>query len=363
MIKSGPVWALGMMSGTSLNGVDAAMVLTDGEVIIEFGQTGHRAYSEQERAILRAGLGRMDGAEDVAEVVETAHAELLSEFDDVDLIGFHGLTLVHDPRGRGTFQAGNGALLAEVAEMPVVWDFRSADVELGGEGAPLSPFFHFACAKWIDATRPIAFLDLGGVGALTWVDPRKSIAHAEGALMAFDTGPATAPIDDFVAQHLGQLCDTAGEIAARGEVSEGILAAYVEEAYFFKRPPKSLGRNDFATLEHAVAELPPADAVATLTAAAAAAVVKGAEHFPEPVSRILVSGGGRKNKVLMRMLKAGLATPVAPVEAVGLNGDMLDAQAMGYLAVRVTRGLPTTSPETTGVPAAIGGGVISKGPA
>ena len=169
MLKAGRIWALGAMSGTSLDGVDAAMVETDGEEIFAFGASDYRGYSEGEQAVLAGALGKWPG-DDVAEaeaVVQMAHAELLSRFEGAQLVGFHGQTLAHEPRGRGTYQIGDGAALAEALGVPVVWDFRSADVELGGEGAPLAPFFHFACAKWIGAERPLCFLNLGGVGNLT----------------------------------------------------------------------------------------------------------------------------------------------------------------------------------------------------
>ncbi|MEY4981795.1 MAG: hypothetical protein RIR62_61, partial [Pseudomonadota bacterium] len=196
MLKGGPVWALGTMSGTSLDGVDAAMILTDGERILDFGPSAFRPYSPDEQATIRAALGQWPGDPAVAraaEVVEGAHAELLSRFSGAEVVGFHGQTLAHDPRGRGTHQAGNGALLARVLGLPVVWDFRSADVAMGGQGAPLAPFFHVACARRIGADRPLAFLNLGGVGNLTWVDPRQPAPESPGALLAFDTGPANAP--------------------------------------------------------------------------------------------------------------------------------------------------------------------------
>ncbi|PTE14854.1 anhydro-N-acetylmuramic acid kinase, partial [Pseudogemmobacter blasticus] len=179
-----PVWALGAMSGTSLDGVDAAMILTDGHRVLEFGPHAYRPYTPAEQATLRAALGRWPGdpgVAEAAEVVETAHAELLSRFDGAALVGFHGQTLAHDPRGRGTHQAGNGALLAQVLGLPVVWDFRSSDVALGGQGAPLAPFYHFALARHIGATEPVAFLNLGGVGNLTWVNPHAPAPEAEGA--------------------------------------------------------------------------------------------------------------------------------------------------------------------------------------
>ncbi|MDJ0826672.1 MAG: anhydro-N-acetylmuramic acid kinase [Rhodobacter sp.] len=357
----GPVWALGAMSGTSLDGVDAALLRTDGEAVFEFGETGYRPYSDAERAVLRAALGRWPGepgVEAAAEVVETAHAELLCRFR-ADLVGVHGQTLAHDPRGRGTHQAGDGALLAEVLGVPVVWDFRMADVQLGGEGAPLAPFFHFACAKWIEAEAPLAFLNLGGVGNLTWIDPSAEAPEAEGALLAFDTGPANAPLNDLTQARRGAAFDRDGALAAAGTVDEVMVARFLDHAYFFRMPPKSLDRNEFPDLSDLVAGLSDADAAATLAAILVGSVVRGMEHCPAPPERVLVTGGGRKNPVIMRGLAEAMGCAVEPVEAVALDGDMLEAQAFAYLAVRVARGLPTTCPTTTGVSAAVGGGTIS----
>lgn len=363
MLKAKAVWALGAMSGTSLDGVDAAMVLTDGETILEFGETAYRAYSAAERETLRAALGQWPGdpqVEAAAEIVETAHAELLSRFRGADLIGFHGQTLAHDPRGRGTHQAGSGAVLAEVLGTPVVWDFRSSDVRLGGQGAPLAPFYHFACARRMRATQPLAFLNMGGVGNLTWVDPRAPGPEAPGACLAFDTGPANAPVNDLMQSRRGLPQDDAGALAGSGRPDAAVLEAFLNHPYFLRMPPKSLDRNDFHGLLAAVAHLGDADAAATLTAAAARAVARGAEHFPRPVNRLLVSGGGRHNATLMRLLAEALPCAVEPIEAAGLNGDMLEAQAFAYLAVRVQRGLPTSGPGTTGVAGAVGGGRISR---
>ena len=354
--------ALGAMSGTSLDGVDAAVVETDGEVIAAFGPVAYRAYSAQEQAVLRAALGKWPndaGLEAAQSLVEAAHHEVLSGFDGVELVGFHGQTLAHDPDGRGTHQLGDGAALSERLGLPVVWDFRSSDVRLGGQGAPLAPFFHFACAKWIGATEPVAFLNLGGVGNLTWVDPAHARPEEDGALLAFDTGPANAPINDLVHARLGLAYDRGGQLAARGKVVDGALELFLDEPYFLKMPPKSLDRDAFADMLDLVRELDDADAAATMTAMAAAAVMRGMEHCPSPPARLLVTGGGRHNPVMMQMLRAGLDCPVDPVEAVGLDGDMLEAQAFAFLAVRVARGLPTSCPTTTGVRAAVGGGILS----
>jgi anhydro-N-acetylmuramic acid kinase len=362
MRSGGAIWALGAMSGTSLDGVDAAMLLTDGERILEFGPTAFRPYTAIEQGTIRAALGRWPGDEGVAaaaEVVESAHAELLSRFSGVDLVGFHGQTLAHDPRGRGTHQAGDGALLARVLGLPVVWDFRSADVALGGQGAPLVPFFHFACARHIGADQPLAILNLGGVGNITWIDPRQSAPESHGALLAFDTGPANAPLNDLMQARTGQPMDPQGETAQAGRVDEARLEAFLAHPWFHKMPPKSLDRNDFhSSLD--MGNLPLADAAATLTAAAAAAVARGAEHFPVPVTRVLVTGGGRHNARMMAELAARLRADVEPVEAAGLDGDMLEAQAFAFLAVRVARGMATSGPATTGVGALVGGGQISR---
>ena len=356
-----PVWALGAMSGTSLDGVDVALVLTDGVTISEFGSSGYRGYTAGEQAVLRAALGKWpeDDVAAAAEVVLQSHIAALQGFE-ADVVGFHGQTLAHDPQGRGTFQLGDGAALAKAIERTVVWDFRSADVELGGEGAPLAPFFHWACAKWMAASAPVAFLNLGGVGNLTWVDPTSARPEDPDALLAFDTGPANAPINDLMMERRGLPFDKDGALAAQGQVVDGALELFLEEGYFRKMPPKSLDRNDFSVMLDLVRELDDADAAATMTAMAAAAVMQGMEHCPVAPDRLLVTGGGRHNPVMMAMLASALDCAVQPVEAVGLDGDMLEAQAFAYLTVRVMRGLPTSAPGTTGVRAPVGGGQISR---
>ncbi len=364
MLKRQMMRVLGAMSGTSLDGVDAAVIETDGEQVLGFGPTAYRPYSDVERATLRAALGQWSGAavEAAAEVVETVHAQLLSQFDDVDLVGFHGQTLAHDPAGGRTLQVGDGSILADVLGRPVAWDFRSNDVAMGGQGAPLTPFYHWALARRIKATQPLAILNLGGVGNLTWIDPSRNAPEAEGALLAFDTGPANAPLNDLMQARLGQPFDEQGELAASGTVDDGIMSTFMDHAYFYKIPPKSLDREAFDDLKAAISNLSNADAAATLTACAAAAVMRGMEHCPAPPARLLVTGGGRMNTTLMAMLSASLECPVEPIEEVGLDGDMLEAQAFAYLAARVKYGLPTSCPGTTGVGAAVGGGQISTPP-
>jgi len=353
--------ALGAMSGTSLDGVDAAVLETDGVTVSGFGPQGYRGYAAEEQGVLRAALGQWSGPAlgPAGKVVMDAHAALLGGFSNVDLVGFHGQTVAHAPRRHGTLQLGDGAALAQALDVPVVWDFRSADIELGGEGAPLAPFFHFACARWMGADRPLAFLNLGGVGNITWIDPSHTRPEDDGALLAFDTGPANAPLNDMMLARLGVPFDKDGRVASSGQVEAGALELFLAEPFFARMPPKSLDRNDFSEMVGLVNELSDADAAATLTAMCAAGVAEAMQHCPRPPTQVLVTGGGRHNPVLMKMLEVSLDCPVLPVEAVGLDGDMLEAQAFAYLAVRVARGLPTSCPGTTGVRAAVGGGTLS----
>lgn len=359
--KTGVVTAAGAMSGTSLDGVDVAVLRTDGRDIEGFGRAGFRDYGAEVRAVIARALGLWSGdaVEAATQVIEAAHLEILRDYTDVDLIGFHGQTLAHAPRMQGTLQVGDGAMLAAELGVPVVWDFRTADVEMGGEGAPLAPFFHHACARYIGAQEPVAFLNLGGVGNITWVDPRVVEPQMEGALLAFDTGPANAPVNDLMQARRGLAFDRDGAVARGGTVETGALELFLAEPYFARMPPKSLDRNDFAEMVGLVGELSDADAAATLTAMCAAGVAEAMQHCPSPPSRVLVTGGGRHNPVLMQMLAVSLDCPVVPVEEVGLDGDMLEAQAFAYLAVRVARGMPTSCASTTGVRAAVGGGTVS----
>jgi anhydro-N-acetylmuramic acid kinase len=346
-----------------MDGVDAAVLETDGDSIGAFGPSAFRAYASADRAVLRGALGCWpgdDGLDALEAMVRGAHAELVAGFNGVDVVGFHGQTLAHEPRGRGTHQIGRGDWLARDCGLPVVWDFRTADVVSGGEGAPLVPFFHFVCARFIGAEAPMAFLNLGGVGNVTWVDPRAPAPEAEGALVAFDTGPGNALIDDFLALRLGRAFDEDGAVAAQGRVHAELLADLADHPYIARTPPKSLDRQDFHGFLDRVGHLSTEDGAATLAALTAGCVTEGARHFPEPASRWLVCGGGRRNRAIMGMLAARFNAPVEPVEAVGLDGDMLEAQAFAYLAVRVLRGLPTSAPGTTGVRLPVSGGRISR---
>ena len=358
-----PIWALGLMSGTSMDGIDAAALLTDGEEVFGFGPKRFVPFDKEQTAVLRSGLGKWqsdDGLDAIAAQVLETHVEAVRYFPTTELVGFHGQTLSHDPQAYRTFQIGDGAALAAASGKTVVWDFRTADVLSGGEGAPLVPVFHFACAKTVGLSGVTAILNIGGVANVTWLDPNCARAESPGALLAFDTGPGNALINDYLNTHRGLAMDENGSIAETGVVRDEVVTRALDHPYFRKNAPKSLDRNDFSDFLQMVSDLSVPDAVATLTAITAASIAASVRHMPEPPERWLVAGGGRHNKTLMRMLQAHSNIPVEPVEAVNLDGDMLEAQAFAYLAVRVKRGLATSLPSTTGARLPVSGGRISE---
>ncbi|MFN4282215.1 MAG: anhydro-N-acetylmuramic acid kinase [Alphaproteobacteria bacterium] len=360
------VLALGLMSGTSLDGIDAALIRTDGVAVREIGAALTLPYEPALRERLRALLGGEGAPAEEAAVAQRlteAHAEavrgLLAQAGlapaAVDVIGFHGHTILHRPKDGITRQIGDGALLAALTGIPVVGDFRSADVAAGGEGAPLVPLFHRALAMGLGAAKldlPLTVLNLGGVANVTF------IGSADDAdLLAFDTGPGNAPIDDWVRHYTGQAFDDGGQLAAQGRVDEARLAILLDNPFFARQPPKSLDRNHFMTA--AVAGLSVADGAATLAAFTAAAVARAVEHLPAAPKRWLVAGGGRHNAALMAALGARLGAPVQTVDELGWNGDALEAHAFGFLAARSLRGLPLSLPRTTGVAAPTSGGRLN----
>ncbi len=350
--------AIGLMSGTSLDGVDAAWIETDGERVGKIGPATTLPYPPALRADLRAILDRAPGlaaadpiVADLSRRVTEAHVAAVVKLGErADLIGFHGQTILHRPDQRRTWQIGDAAALARATRTPVAHDFRSADVAAGGEGAPLAPAYHAALAHFLP--RPLAVLNLGGVGNVTWIG-------ADGTLLAFDTGPGNGPLDDWAARHTSDPYDRDGALSASGSIDDAVLTRLLADPYFARTPPKSLDRLDFArTLGNSgLTNLTPADGAATLVAFIAQSVA-GA-NLPAPPLRWLVTGGGRHNPSIMRELRARLAAPVDPVEAVGWNGDALEAQCFGLLAARVLRGLPLSFPGTTGVSRPLPGGAIA----
>jgi anhydro-N-acetylmuramic acid kinase len=347
--------ALGLMSGTSLDGIDVALVETDGRDTVISGPALTMDYPADFRERLRSVLGGTGPVAGIEAELTRLHAEAAEQFlarhpaSVIDIVGFHGHTILHRPAERRTWQLGDGALLARLLGVDVIADFRSADVAAGGEGAPLAPLFHAALAAAL--TKPVAILNVGGVANATWIGDG-------AAVLAFDTGPGNALIDDWVRGHTGASSDVDGALARAGCASAPHVARFLASSFLDRPPPKSLDRDDF----HGFAPegLSLADGAATLTEMTAAGVAAAVRHFPRPAREWLVCGGGRHNPTLMAALGRRLGASVRPVEAVGWNGDALEAQAFAYLAVRSILGLPLSLPSTTGVPRPTSGGRLFR---
>ncbi|WP_300528604.1 anhydro-N-acetylmuramic acid kinase [Maricaulis sp.] len=358
---------IGLMSGTSLDGVDGALITTDGEDVVTQLASSYRAYSAHERAVLQAavdtalnwGFSGPQPEFDAAESVLTrAHADVVGELlgdvmlleDEVDLIGFHGQTVIHRApeggRAGRTLQIGSGKALAHATGIPVIFDFRSADMEAGGHGAPLVPLYHEALVRGADLQGPVAIVNIGGVANVSWVPEA-------GDPIAFDTGPGNGLIDAWMLEHTGKSFDEGGALAARGAVNETVLEQLMAHAYFSKPPPKSLDRWDFSL--DPVCGLGPEDGAATLVEFTALSIVQALNSIGQ-ARQVFITGGGRHNPVLMQRLSARLGFKVEPVEAMEWDGDLMEAEAFAWLAARVEKGLPTSLPSTTGCQAPVCGG-------
>ena len=362
--------AVGLMSGTSLDGVDVALIETDGRQVRSFGPSGYRAYTDQERSLLRQALteavhlsqrdARPGILREAERAVTIAHAEAVASFtaqhritrEDIDIVGFHGQTVLHRPAQKLTVQIGDAAALARAIHIPVMHDFRAADVAAGGQGAPFVPVYHRALAQSLEREGPIVVVNIGGVSNITYID-------GNDTLIACDTGPGNALLDDYMIRKMGQPFDCEGRMAAQGIVDVPWVIRALEHPFFTKPPPKSLDRNDFASLE--LREMAPADGAATLTAFTAEAIARIAPLLPKEPKSWIVAGGGARNLTMLRMLRERLdPATVESADGLGWSADAMEAQAFGFLAARGLKGLPLSYPATTGVPIPTTGGVIAR---
>jgi anhydro-N-acetylmuramic acid kinase len=385
--------AIGLMSGTSMDGIDVALIETDGEARLNRGPASVVGYAQEFRGGLARAVAeaqrlidrraRPGCLREVERKLTEQHADAVVQFlarqglsaAEIDVIGFHGQTVLHKtvpvggtivdqpkavidtpsvspvtPTHALTVQLGDGPLLAQLTGIDVVYDLRAADAAAGGEGAPLAPIYHRALAEKLPE-RPVAVLNIGGVANVTWIGRC-------GELIAFDTGPGNALIDDWMLRRQGSPHDAGGALASRGRVHDDRVRQYLRHSYFGAPPPKSLDRNAFALA--VVDHLAPEDGAATLTAFTAASIAAARAHFPEQPQLWVISGGGRRNRTLMAMIAERVENAVIPAEAAGMDGDAVEAEAWAYLAVRSLKGLPITFPGTTGVAKPLTGGVLAK---
>src|SRR5471030_1779561 len=348
-----PLRYLGLMSGTSVDGVDVALIETDGETVAAQGPASTLAYDPLLRKLIRDAFGA-DGPSAATRAAEQAvtekHAEAVRqwskkngiELSSLDVVGFHGQTITHRPERRFTWQIGDGGALAKALGVKVVNDLRIGDVEAGGQGAPLVPVYHAALAH--DLPKPLAVVNIGGVANVTWIGARDE-------LLAFDTGPGNAPIDDWCVRRAGLRFDTDGALAASGKVDRGRLERFGEHRFFARTPPKSLDRGDFND-EWAEG--------LRVTQGTARSIALAARWFPAPAVQWVICGGGARNPTLMRAIAGETGGRIVTADSLGWNGDALEAQAFAFLAVRSLRGLPLTFPGTTGVGRPLTGGRLNE---
>ena len=356
---------VGLMSGTSMDGVDAAILVTDGETVGETGRTAFRPYTEDERAVLRQALAEAPaltdrsarpGALDAAErIVTEAHGEVVEQLradggGAIDLVGFHGQTVFHAPERRLTVQIGDGAALARRLGIPVIHDFRAADVAAGGQGAPFVPLYHRALVRMAGLAGDIVVVYIGGVSNITR-------SGRDGAILSGDTGPGNALMDDLMLARTGEKMDRDGARAARGVADMDRVAAALAAPWFAQAFPKSLDRNAFSRAF--VDDLGLDDALATLAAFTAGSIARGIA-LAGGADMLVVAGGGARNPVILRMLAEATGTEVKRAVDLGWDSDFLEAQAFAYLAARSVEGLPLSLPETTGVPRPMPGGVLAR---
>lgn len=360
--------ALGLMSGTSMDGIAVALITTDGDQEVVRGPAMTFPYNaEQRRQIARAMAAaraltsrhaRPGELRETEQILTELHAAAVSAFlrhqglarASIDVAGFHGQTVLHRPEAGLTVQLGDGALLADLTGLCVVYDLRAGDIAAGGQGAPLVPVYHRALVAPL-AQRPVAVVNIGGVANITYVG-------RDGTLIAFDTGPGNALLDDWMMKRAGAAYDADGATAARGRVDTAVLKFCLSHSFFAQPPPKSLDRNAF--IWDVIEWMSVEDGAATLTALTVSAIAKAREHLPEEPQLWIIAGGGRRNRTMMSGLAGLVQNAVVPAEAVGLDGDAVEAEAWGYLAVRSLRGLPITFPGTTGVAQPMTGGVLCR---
>lgn len=350
---------IGLMSGTSVDGVDVACLRTDGQAQVERLENASFSYPDALRDQLKACLGKKADADGAISATEKAmtefHAECVAAFidqnsHDYDLIGFHGHTIFHDPDNQFTWQIGDGQLLAEMTGYPVVYDMRKADVLSGGQGAPLLPLYHAALAAELD--KPLAILNIGGVANITY------IGQDEGDVIAFDTGPGNALLDDWISKHTGERYDRDGRVARSGQVNAEALKEFQEHDYFSKVIPKSLDRDQWSI--ESVSDLGLEDGAATLVSFTVEGVAQAFQSLPHKPGTLYVTGGGRHNGYMMERMANDLNVSVENVDTLGWSGDAMEAEGFAYLAVRSLKSLPLSLPATTGVKAPKTGGVIAR---
>lgn len=358
--------AIGLMSGTSLDGIDAALIETDGHTAVRPLDFLTIPYEDTDRQVIRAAYGLKDRtapaarmAQDLStqlhiKAVQALLAKTGRKIADIDLIGYHGQTIYHAPLDGITIQLSDGQAMAKALGIPVIYDMRANDVAQGGQGAPLAPLYHWARMKSANVPMPAVILNIGGIGNITY------LGNEDGDILAFDTGPGNALMDDWMQKRTGARYDEDGQMAASGRIAQTLLDEWLDLPYFSRRPPKSLDRDEWPDVVEQAQALSDADGAATLMALTAESIILSRAFMPTEPKAWYVGGGGRHNKALMKYLKENLTGSVQGVDVLGWNGDAIEAECFAYLGVRSKLGLPLSLPTTTGVKSPMTGGVLAN---
>ena len=350
--------AIGLMSGTSCDGIDVAHLESDGVSIASTGGSMFQPFTISFKERLTNFKNNKPILSKLEMDLTLLHVEAIRSFlnkeqidaKTIDVVGFHGHTLEHKPEQLTTLQIGDGHLLADKITIPVINDFRTNDIKKGGQGAPLVPVFHVALAQQVK--KPVAILNIGGVANVTWIGSGKN------EVIGFDTGPGNGMLDHWIRKHGMGDFDNGGIIASKGIPDLGVINKYMQHKYFATKPPKSLDRDQFS-MDY-VDELALEDGASTLTAFTVEAVRASETYFPENVDQWIVCGGGRHNEYMMESLEKALKKPVIKSDQLGWDGDMIEAQAFGFLAIRSLLSMPISYPSTTGVKTPETGGVLHQ---
>lgn len=346
--------SIGLMSGTSMDGIDLALIESDGKEIINRKAFSYQAYDADFKKRLGSliyDIPTLHQVKLIENELTLLHAKLVNNFlsqnkidrKEIDVVSFHGHTILHLPQQQITWQIGNPHLLAHKIGINVVADFRSRDVVLGGQGAPLVPIYHFYLFR--NQTSPVAVLNIGGISNITYFQ-----GNDENDVEAFDVCFGNAPLDDLMREKFGRDFDQNGELAKSGSVDFILADRILQNEIFHKKPPKSFDRDDFSNLLAPINSLKVEDALATFAYMHAKAIQINLEFLSHRPKEIFICGGGRKNAAIMDEMKKWLSgVVIKTVEEIGLNGDAIEAEAFAFLGIRNLLKLPISFSKTTGV--------------
>jgi anhydro-N-acetylmuramic acid kinase len=364
--KNNFISALGLMSGTSMDGIDGSIISSDGTNIKEYKISNYTEYSTTTTTLLFKAFNNIsnfmkdtDSKKELSYRVTIDHAlaaeKLINKSNILpQIVGFHGQTIYHNPQKKITLQLGEGALLSKLLKTNVVSNFRDNDMLNGGEGAPLAPIYHKLLIENFNITLPACIVNIGGIANVTYFDGSE--------LIGFDVGPGNGLMDSFINKKLRKKFDYNGITASQGKIDKSLIRQFCNYKFFSKPYPKSLDRNDFRDIQSVLdkSKISTENALATLVELTVKSIYISIKQLPYFPKNIIIVGGGAKNKFLLKRLENSFGKILKVSDKVGFISTNVEAEMIAYLAVRRLNSLPITFPKTTGVPKPLIGGVIHE---